>query len=155
MTPNALRTIICKAWNSPVEYPSRECKHDIKESKGNMVNPIFKENVQGLKHLGSCAFPEPLIFGWKTGSYLTEWQAHVDGQAQDCSNSIANALELLQSCTKPLMHHYSSLKLLLSFLTLLLSFLTPLLSFLTIAAEHSNELQLEPIFTRLGHGKLY
>ena len=25
----------------------------------------------------------------------------VDGLVQDCSNSIANALELLQSCTKP------------------------------------------------------
>ena len=27
---------------------------------------------------------------------------HIDGLVQDCSNSIANALELLQSCTKPL-----------------------------------------------------
>ena len=26
---------------------------------------------------------------------------HIEGLAQDCSNSIANALELLQSCTKP------------------------------------------------------
>ena len=26
---------------------------------------------------------------------------HIDGLAQDCSNSIAKALELLQSCTKP------------------------------------------------------
>ena len=42
----------------PVEYPSRECKHDIKESKGNMFNPIFKENVQGRKP-GSYAFAEP------------------------------------------------------------------------------------------------
>ena len=42
----------------PVEYPSRECKHDIKESKRNMFNPIFKENVQGRKP-GSCAFAEP------------------------------------------------------------------------------------------------
>ena len=25
----------------------------------------------------------------------------IDGLEQDCSNSIANALELLQSCTKP------------------------------------------------------
>ena len=47
-----------KAWNSPVEYPSRECKHDIKESKGNMFNPIFKEKVQGRKHPGNCAFAE-------------------------------------------------------------------------------------------------
>ena len=26
---------------------------------------------------------------------------YIDGLVQDCSNSIANALELLQSCTKP------------------------------------------------------
>ena len=26
---------------------------------------------------------------------------HVDGSVQDCSNSNADALELLQSCTKP------------------------------------------------------
>ena len=26
---------------------------------------------------------------------------HIDGLVQDCSNSIANAQELLQSCTKP------------------------------------------------------
>ena len=45
--------------NSPVEYPNRECKHDIKESKGNMLNPIFKENVQRQKNPGRCAFAEP------------------------------------------------------------------------------------------------
>ena len=28
--------------------------------------------------------------------------ANIDGLVQDCSNSIANALDLLQSCTKPL-----------------------------------------------------
>ena len=28
-------------------------------------------------------------------------QQYIDGLLQDCSNSIANALELLQSCTKP------------------------------------------------------
>ena len=30
-------------------------------------------------------------------------QVDVDDLVQDCSNSIANALELLQSCTEPLM----------------------------------------------------
>ena len=30
-----------------------------------------------------------------------KWYHHIDGLVQDCSNSIANALELLQSCTKP------------------------------------------------------
>ena len=35
---------------------------------------------------------------------------HFDVLVQDCSNSTANALELLQSCTKPLIHkHVSSL----------------------------------------------
>ena len=28
-------------------------------------------------------------------------RCHIDGLVQDCSISIANALELLQSCTKP------------------------------------------------------
>ena len=28
-------------------------------------------------------------------------QLYIDGLVQDCSNSTANALELLQSCTKP------------------------------------------------------
>ena len=31
------------------------------------------------------------------------WWCHIDGLVQECSNSIANALELLQSCTKPSM----------------------------------------------------
>ena len=43
-----------------------------------------------------------------------QWQMHdidhtiyyqIDGLAQDCSNSIALAMELLQSCTKPLKQH--------------------------------------------------
>ena len=29
------------------------------------------------------------------------YNAYIDGLVQDCSNSIANALELLQACTKP------------------------------------------------------
>ena len=32
---------------------------------------------------------------------LWVWNLQIDGLVQDCSNSIANALELLQSCTKP------------------------------------------------------
>ena len=33
---------------------------------------------------------------------LWNGKLHINGLVQDCSNSIANALELLQSCTKPL-----------------------------------------------------
>ena len=49
----------------PVEYPSGECRHHIKESEGNMFNPIFKENVQGWKHPGSCAFAEPELLSYR------------------------------------------------------------------------------------------
>ena len=49
-----------------VEYHNTESKHGIKESEGNMFNPIFKGNVQGLKHPERCAFVEPELF---TGSY--------------------------------------------------------------------------------------
>ena len=48
-----------------MEYPSREFEHDIKESEGNMFNPIFKGNVQGLKHPGMYAFAEPELVGYR------------------------------------------------------------------------------------------
>ena len=35
---------------------------------------------------------------------------YIDGLVQDCSNSIANELELLQSCTKPSIYIYMSTK---------------------------------------------
>ena len=33
--------------------------------------------------------------------YTETSPVHIEGLVQDCSNSIANALESLQSCTKP------------------------------------------------------
>ena len=36
------------------------------------------------------------------GTGIPQSREYIDGLVQDCSNSIANALELLQSCTKPL-----------------------------------------------------
>ena len=39
------------------------------------------------------------IFIYKALIYL-----HIDGLVQECSNSIANAMELLQSCIKPLIY---------------------------------------------------
>ena len=59
MAPNNARAISGKVWNSPVEYISRESKHDTKESEGNMFNPIFKENVLGQKHPASSVVAEP------------------------------------------------------------------------------------------------
>ena len=41
---------------------------------------------------------------------------NVDGLVQDCSNSIANALELLQSCTKPSVCFYLMISVLVQIL---------------------------------------
>ena len=65
MAPNTAKTISCKAWNSLVEYHSRWSKHDIKESGGNMFNPIFKENAQGQKHAGRWLFAEPELHSYR------------------------------------------------------------------------------------------
>ena len=47
---------------------------------------------------------------------LSVFPAHIDGLVQDCSNSIANAMELLQSCTRAstlwnllITHHFDGL----------------------------------------------
>ena len=37
------------------------------------------------------------------------WWEYLDGLVEDCSNSIAYALELLQSCTKPLILYANKL----------------------------------------------
>ena len=47
-----------------------------------------------------------LIQAWNMDSAVcflsnSSSQGHFDGLVQDCSISIANALEILQSCTKP------------------------------------------------------
>ena len=59
-----------------------------------------KEKCIGLKLLE----PNPPM-AWTIG--LWENMIYWDGLMQDCSNSIAKALELLQSCTKPSIYHMS------------------------------------------------
>ena len=49
---NAARTINCKAWNSPVEYPSWVARCDIKGSDGTMLTLIFLQKVQRQNILG-------------------------------------------------------------------------------------------------------
>ena len=56
--PNAARTISCKAWNSPAEYPSWVARCDIKGSGGTVLNPIFWKKVQGQKHPGRWEIAE-------------------------------------------------------------------------------------------------
>ena len=50
------------------------------------------------------------IFNQGSKSRGRRWynQPYNDGLVQDCSNSIANALELLQSCTKPSIWYHTS-----------------------------------------------
>ena len=54
-----------KALNSPVEYPKREFKHDIKESASKHIQSNIKENVQGRKHSGICASAEPELLRYR------------------------------------------------------------------------------------------
>ena len=49
-TPNVARTISCKAWNSPAEYPSWVARCDIQGSDGTMLHPIFWKKVHGQKY---------------------------------------------------------------------------------------------------------
>ena len=60
-TPNAARTISCKAWNSPAEYPSWLVRCDIKGSVSTVLNPIFSKKVQGQKHPGRWGIVEHQI----------------------------------------------------------------------------------------------
>ena len=54
--PITARLMSCKAWNSPVEYPIWEYKkNDIKNTDGNMLNPISYKKVRGQKHSGRWA----------------------------------------------------------------------------------------------------
>ena len=45
MAPKTARTFSCLTWNSCVQYPSKECKLDLKEPSDIMFNPIFLEKV--------------------------------------------------------------------------------------------------------------
>ena len=48
--------------------------------------------------------PAPVKYSWGMGKTKKNGQYQTDGLVQDCSVSIANALEILQSCTKPSKH---------------------------------------------------
>ena len=64
--------------------------------------PYSNRNAKMLDAVCLHLSPFPMC----TYSHAWNWNLwiltyHLDGLMQDCSNSIANALELLQSCTKP------------------------------------------------------
>ena len=66
----------------------------------NEICMSFPIHVSTTKyHLLNMTSLVPNTFSWKD----------IEGLVQDCRNSIANALELLQSCTKPLIYSLHSL----------------------------------------------
>ena len=55
------RTISCKAWNSPAEYPNWVARCYMKGSDGTMLNPIFWKKIQAQKHPGRWGIVEHQI----------------------------------------------------------------------------------------------
>ena len=61
------KTISCKAWDFPAEYPNIESKRDIKESESNIFNPECKRNVQGWKHINNISIFILLLYYYRCG----------------------------------------------------------------------------------------
>ena len=54
-----------------------------------------------MKYDSDIFSPESYIKRIHFSVDMYPWQNDINGSVHDCSNFIANALELLQSCTKP------------------------------------------------------
>ena len=68
--------------------------------KGPIMQSFDVSYISLNKLLNKQSVELPMI--WDAMTFM--WHLcneYIDGLVQDCSNSIANALELLQSCTKP------------------------------------------------------
>ena len=63
------------------------------------MNIVFHEEHSNR---ASACLNKQLLFQVEHSIWDTV-EVYINGLVQDCSNSIANALELLQSCTKPSM----------------------------------------------------
>ena len=70
--------------------------HDCMDKKGLLPN--YKVNILNLYYVTVVKLWTQLHKYSLIGKIL---HLGIDGLVQDCSNSIANALELLQSCIKP------------------------------------------------------
>ena len=73
------RAISCKAWNSPVEYPSRECKNDILWLKF-MTHRTWKTSIiftgfdHSLRHYQITASGSSVIYTSSTRIWRAFWQ---------------------------------------------------------------------------------
>ena len=65
------------------------------------IQVYIKENIKVLHYWALCEGNPPVTGGFSTQrvsnteNVYMSWQHHVDGLVQDCSNSIANAVDLL------------------------------------------------------------
>ena len=62
---------------------------------------LFRLGLNELSEHGGCRKLHAFLVSRDLQSAAWLAQDYLEGWVQDCSNSIANALELLQSCTKP------------------------------------------------------
>ena len=51
-----------------------------------MLNPIFKDNVQGRKHPGSCAFAEPELLSYRKPKRVVENEKNDHKNPKDSHN---------------------------------------------------------------------
>ena len=75
---------------------------------------IYQYNHTVMWTIGHSCGDDPLCYGFIYEWISVQWsifitwsilpQYYIDGWVQDCSNSFVNALELLQSCIKPLIY---------------------------------------------------
>ena len=70
------------------------------------VFPVTQDSSSMPNYNSTPKLPLNLEHGW----VIISWMIHqIDGLVQNCSISIANALEILQSCTKPSKYDYLSM----------------------------------------------
>ena len=75
------------------EFNIRVCSYQYRHSHYKDKQPFYL--YDGKPYTGMC------LYWISPGSFMLIKEFHIDGSVQDCSISIANALEILQSCTKP------------------------------------------------------
>ena len=75
----------------------------------NISNTVIIINKNVHKHFISTYNCRCCWLPSDTSIFVTWAGIHIDGLVQDCSNSIANTLEILQSCMKPLICIYMSI----------------------------------------------
>ena len=104
MAPYTTHPILFKYLQPIMPTPMRGCLSEVQ----NLIwvqHSSFSCSINGLVWDSMALTPSiRLIHGYAILNYIGLYNRiplYIDGLAQDCSNSIANALELLQSCVKP------------------------------------------------------